>query len=299
MTLRRVMLSFVLTAFVATASSQDRYPVRQLSSSMHQEGFPTWSPDGTTIVFEDVEWGHFGLFKVAAGGGDPVRLTTFIGEHPKWSPDGHYIVFDADTGNNIKLMSAQGGRPVRIVPESIHIFSGGNPIWSPDGSRIAFKADSAVWILEIETGTITRAFRKGGSYPIPSCWARDGKSILMVMREREPPRSAIVRLLLTGETREVLSPAEGKTYRYAEESPDGSLIAFAWCEGRSCDLWVAPSGGGEAVQLTMHPSYDDSPAWSPDGIRIAFTSARTGKMDIYVMDLNIEDLQSAVRALNK
>jgi TolB protein len=285
--------------FPANLQAQDRYPVRQLSTEMHQEGFPTWSPDGKTILFENVERGHFGLFKVASDGGTPVRFTSFIAEHPKWSPDGQYIVFDADSGNSIKLISSHGGRPVRIVPESIPVFRGGNPIWSPDGSRIAFKADSVIWVLEIETGTFTRAFQQGGKYPIPSCWARDGKSILLLLWGQPSNGSPILRVFLTGETREVLSPVEGKAYRYVEESPDGSLIAFAWCEGRNCDLWVAPSGGGKAVQLTMHPSYDDTPAWSPDGTKIAFTSARTGRMDIYVMSLDLIDLRSALKAINK
>jgi hypothetical protein len=69
----------------AQEPSPERYPVRQLSKEMHQEGFPSWSPDGKTLVFSNVEQGHFGLFKVAAEGGTPVRFTDFIGEHPRWS----------------------------------------------------------------------------------------------------------------------------------------------------------------------------------------------------------------------
>ena len=49
----------------------------------------------------------------------------------------------------------------------------------------------------------------------------------------------------------------------------------------------------------MPPSYDDTPAWSPDGAKIAFTSARAGKMDVYVMDLDLEDLHRALRTVNK
>ena len=281
------------------AQIEDRYPVRQLTSSADQEGFPTWSPDGKTIIFENVEWGHFGLFSVSPEGGEPARLTSFIGEHPKYSPDGTYLVFDADTGNSVKLMSAQGGRPIGIVPESIPIFRGGNPVWSPDGDRIAFKADSSVWILEIENGKASRFFQKPDMYPIPTCWARDGKSILVLVLEGPERRSKIVRMFLDGESCDILPSVEGKTYRYAEESPDGSLLAFAWCEGRNCDLWVVPSDGGNAVQLTMHPAYDDSPTWSPDGTKLAFTSARTGKMDIYVMEIDLNDLRSALQALNE
>jgi len=279
-----------------SARAQDRYPVRQISKEMHQEGFPSWSPDGKTLVFENVEPGHYGLFKVGSEGGTPVRFTSFIGEHPKWSPDGQYIVFDADFGDSVKLVSSNGGRPVRIVPESMHVSKGGNPIWSPDGSRIAFKADSVVWILEVETGVFTKAYDAAGKRPVPSCWSRDGKSILLSLLDPQTRGAAIWRVVPGGEAVEVFSPAEGRAYRYPDESPDGSLVAFALCEGRSCDLWVAPSGGGRAVQLTMHPSYDDTPCWSPDGTKIAFTSARSGKMDVYVMDLDLEGLRAELRA---
>jgi len=282
-----------------SARAQDRYPVRQISKEMHQEGFPCWSPDGKTLVFEDVEPEHYGLFKVAAEGGSPVRFTSFIGEHPKWSPDGQYIVFDADFGNSIKLISSHGGRPVRIVPESFHVSKGGNPIWSPDGSRIALKADYVVWILEVETGVFTKAYDAAGKRPIPSCWSRDGKSILLWLREPESPASAVWRVVPGGEAVELYAAGEGKVYRYLDESPDGSLLVFTRCEGRNCDLWVARPGGGRAVQLTMHPGYDDTPSWSPDGTRIAFTSARSGKMDVYVMDLDVAGIRAELKALGR
>ena len=294
-----VAVACLSLAPLPSAPAQDRYPVRQMSREMHQEGFPSWSPDGRTLVFENVEPEHYGLFKVAAEGGTPVRFTSFIGEHPKWSPDGQYSVFDADLGDSVKLMSSHGGRPVRIVPESIPVSKGGNPVWSPDGSRIAFKADSVVWILQIETGALTRAFEAAGKRPIPSCWSRDGSSIFAWLLDPQSRASAIWRIVPGGEAVEVFTPAEGKSYRYLDESPDGSLLALTYCEGRNCDLWVARSGGRNAVQLTRHPAYDDTPAWSPDGTKIAFTSARSGKMDVYVRDLDLEDLRAELKALDK
>ncbi len=291
-----VAILVLAASLPVVADDPDRYPVRRLSSSMDQEGFPTWSPDGATIVFEDVDRDHPGLFRVSAGGGDPVRLTSFIAEHPKWSPDGAYLVFDAEFGASVRVMASGGGRPVRIVPESIPVRNGAVPIWSPDGARIAFKSGAAVWVLEIETGALTRVLEAPGKLLVPSCWSRDGGRIVLWTRDDETRASAIWSVEPGGEPRELFPPVEGRTYRYADESPDGSLVAFALCEGRSCDLWAAPAGGGGAVRLTMHPAYDDTPSWSPDGTRIAFTSARSGTMDVYVMDLDLEDLREAVAA---
>ena len=62
-------------------------------------------------------------------------------------------------------------------------------------------------------------------------------------------------------------------------SPDGKRLAFSW----NGDLWLAPSGGGAARRLTVHPARDHHPAFSPDGKRLAFLSARSGVDQVYVM----------------
>ena len=42
--------------------------------------------------------------------------------------------------------------------------------------------------------------------------------------------------------------------------------------------------GSGQTNLTNHPALDVYPAWSPDGMQIAFTSYRDGAANIYVMN---------------
>ena len=63
-------------------------------------------------------------------------------------------------------------------------------------------------------------------------------------------------------------------------SPDGKTIAFTY----KGDIFLVPTGGGMARQLTSSPAYDTTPMWSPDGKKIAFASDREGSLDIYIMD---------------
>ena len=50
------------------------------------------------------------------------------------------------------------------------------------------------------------------------------------------------------------------------------------------DIYVMDSRGGQVTNLTRHTGGDFSPAWSPDGNRIAFASYRDGAPEIYVMN---------------
>ena len=62
-------------------------------------------------------------------------------------------------------------------------------------------------------------------------------------------------------------------------SPDGSCIAFAY-QG---DIFLVPSQGGLARQLTSNPAHDTEPLWSADGKWIVFASVREGSKDLWAI----------------
>ena len=71
-------------------------------------------------------------------------------------------------------------------------------------------------------------------------------------------------------------------------SPDGKSIAYAWNRGgefdnEKFDIYVQLVGGGEPLQLTKSPLPDMSPAWSPDGTKIAFLREVEGGSEIFVV----------------
>ena len=67
-----------------------------------------------------------------------------------------------------------------------------------------------------------------------------------------------------------------------EISPDGRRIAYAASVGENFDLWILDLEDGSRSRLTVEPSLDYDPEWSPDGSLIAFASERSGLGDIYV-----------------
>ncbi len=70
------------------------------------------------------------------------------------------------------------------------------------------------------------------------------------------------------------------TWMSVDVSPDGKEIAFDLLG----DIYVMPSGGGEAKPLTSGIPWDMQPRYSPDGKWIAFTSDRSGGDNIWIMD---------------
>jgi TolB protein len=48
---------------------------------------------------------------------------------------------------------------------------------------------------------------------------------------------------------------------------------------------------GYTKPLMIHPRNDENPVWSPDGRKIAFSSDRRGRKDIYVVDVDGRNLR--------
>lgn len=72
-----------------------------------------------------------------------------------------------------------------------------------------------------------------------------------------------------------------KWLRYCAISPDGKNIAFSY----SGDIYIVPTSGGNARQITSNTAYEYAPIWSPDSKQIAFASAREGSMDVYLVPI--------------
>ncbi len=78
-------------------------------------------------------------------------------------------------------------------------------------------------------------------------------------------------------------PAEGQDTRLVREpAVSAEHIAFTY----GSDLWIVSRSGGEARRLTSTPAVVSGPHFSPDGRRIAFTSAESGVPHVHVIDVD-------------
>ena len=127
--------------------------------------YPTWSPDGTRVVYvdyhepeaRDCEFRCGTLWVVAAAGGEPTRLTPELGSEirPTVSPDGRWIAYVDETTGGLIVIAADGSTSRAAGPDSLHgpirELVGARIRWDPDSDGITYLSPGAnLWHVTLD-----------------------------------------------------------------------------------------------------------------------------------------------------
>lgn len=230
---------------------------------------PALSPDGTRVAFASISGDKSSIKVVDTNGGNLRSLTSNALSHdsePAWSPDGSKVAFvrgfdpTADgvanhttCGFEIYAVDVDDGHEVSLTRG----LGGTDPSWSPDGERVAFASD------------------REGSFDIYTMTA-DGEDVKRLTAEE-------------GNEAEPAWSPDGKVIAYAGDLVDVSFYCGFAHTGLARgpnptgpDIYVISSEGTEQERLTFT---EDSiePAWSPDGVSLAFVSWRGDAPQVYVL----------------
>jgi serine/threonine protein kinase len=69
-------------------------------------------------------------------------------------------------------------------------------------------------------------------------------------------------------------------------SPRGERVAFSRFDGTGVNIWLSELARGVSTRLTFDQGIHSAPVWSPDGSRVAFSSAAGGRYDLYQKSSN-------------
>jgi len=261
-----------------------------------------WSPDSKRVLFASNRAEDFGakLYTVELDGGMPQNVGADMGVWASYSPDGSKLALNRHgqaywrkyyRGSNqtdVTVMDIAQKKFTQLTD-----FNGLDswPMWGSDGF-VYFVSDreggglTNVWRVSDKGGSAEPVTTfKSGDVRWPSISA-DGKVIVFeheftVWKLDVPTRKATpVRLDIAAETQE--NTAEVRTFNSEADDyslePAGRRVAIAVYG----EIFTAPTGEGDLVQITDGPARDQNPVYSPDGKRIAFVSDASGREEIYI-----------------
>lgn len=201
---------------------------------------PSFSPDGTRLVYQSRQSEQWDLWIVELAGGDtqPITRTDYHEVEPVFWPDGHSVVFASDrTGTyDIWELHLSSGALRRLTGRSGTAYF---PSVSEHGDVVYANELDGRWSLYLlRTGVTTLLARRPHPLQAPS-W-RPGGGLVVLTEQPSPAQSKLVMLLLDAQPLfKDLSRGE-----LVEATPASWLSGEELVYAASGLLWSRPLGSG-------------------------------------------------------
>ncbi len=224
---------------------------------------PSWSPDGTELVYVSFETGRPAIFRQRLIDAHREQVTNFGGLNgaPAWSPDGRSLalVLSKDGNPEIYLYNMAARSFTRLTQ---HFSIDTEPNWTPDGRAVVFTSDRGgspqIYQLTIASGELKR-LTFNGSYNARPRLAPDGRTLVMVHRNQGLFHIAS-QDLVTGNMRILTSTSLDESPSVA---PNGAMLLYATKVGGKGVLAAVSIDAGVRFLLPSRGGDVREPSWSP------------------------------------
>lgn len=202
---------------------------------------------------------------------------------PTISADGHFVAFVARADDNDDIFLQAVGSQARTNLTKASPVDDRHPAFGPRGDIIAFRSErqgGGIFAMDMAGQSVRRL----SDFGYDPAWSPDGKEIVVATEGILTPlsrtsSSSLWRIsLITGRKTRI---AEGDAVQPAW-SPKGHRIAF-WgvTSGGNRAIATIAADGGDRTIIVDDSAVNWSPAWSPDGGHLYFSSDRGGAMNLW------------------
>jgi serine/threonine-protein kinase len=223
--------------------------------------------------------------KAMAASGDPAVVAQGVPMEPDGtakmaiSRSGTFVTVSRSAAARMLELVDRSGRAEQLTPEVGEFYG---PRFSPDGRRIAVsRAETALWIFDRAQGSMSRLPLDGSA--LRPVWSADGRWIAYVRQTGAKVDLRIARADGSAPAESLLA-LSGLSPWHVILTPDDRSMVIRTVGGPGIrDIWLqSRDSGSPLVPLVQTPANEVSPALSPDGRWLAYTSNESGRPEVYV-----------------
>jgi serine/threonine protein kinase len=262
---------------------------------------PCWSHDGKEIFYAtkmiNMPYERAGIstiWSIEVESGKRRQVTQDDAVQPNASPNGHRIAYwNLRSGGqrDIWTIGVDGKNPVAVTNDRPTDY---NPVWSPSGDYLYFLSDRSgtlnLWRVPIDekSGQVRGAIEQLTSGSANMYDLAISKSGLIAYNNIDL-NSTLNRVGFNAEAEELIGePIEimssSRAMNHLHVSPDGSLLTYNTSPNDNIAI-IGRDGKNRRLLIEDH-NIDRRPRFSPDGKQVAFCSNRSGKYDIWLVNID-------------